>query len=247
MNLFSLILGVGGTIALLRIVQHTTVERRFRWLLAGVLTMTGAILGARIVFVAVYQAYFSTHTQEISRITLGGLSWPGALAGAILFACLTLLIFRLPFLEGFDRLSRMLLPLAGAVWLGAWQVGIAFGQLLPAGTRWGMMLRDESGLTALRVPVQPAAVVSLLLVMGLIEWLIRSAHKDGLKAAVSFFVLSLHSLLFSFMRYDSVQSMYGFRLDTWAAIFFSASACLFLMIVLFKKKTSIATHESGSE
>lgn len=247
MNLYSLILGVGGSIALLRIVSKTSAELRFRWLLTGLITMAGAILGARMVFAAAYQVYFSTHTQEIFRITMGGLSWPGALAGAILFAWLSLLVFRLPHLEGLDRLSRMLLPLATAVWLGGWQAGIAFGQLLPAGTWWGMMLRDESGLTALRVPVQPAAVVSLLLVLGLIEWLLRSTQRDGLKAAVSFFVLSLHCLLFSFMRYDSVQSVFGLRLDTWAAIFFTAFASLFLIIILFKKKIPITSKASESE
>ena len=247
MNSFSLILGVGGSIALLRILQQTSAERRFRWLLAGILTMADAIIGARLGFAAAYHDYFSTHTTEIYRIVSGGLSWPGALAGGLLFALFSLLIFRLPLLKGFDMLSRMLLPLAAAVWLGGWQAGIGFGQLLPAGTWWGMMLRDESGLTALRVPVQPAAVISLLLILGLIEWLIRGATKDGLKAAVSFFVLSLHSLLFSFMRYDSVQRLFGFRLDTLAAILFSVLAVLFLILILFKKKTPIITNEPLSE
>ncbi len=247
MNLFSLILGVGGSIALLRIAQHTSAEKRFRWLLAAVFSMAGAVIGARLGFVAAYHDYFSTHPQEVYLITSGGLSWPGALSGALLFAMLSLFVFRLPLVKGFDLLSRMLLPMAVAVWLGGWQAGIGFGQLLPAGTWWGMMLRDESGLTALRVPVQPVAVVSLLLILGLIEWLIRGAKKDGLKAAVSFFVLSLHSLLFSFMRYDSVQSLYGFRLDTLAAIFFCVVASLFLIIILFKKKTILSTNAPQSE
>ncbi|MRR29289.1 hypothetical protein EG834_02900 [bacterium] len=247
MNLFSLILGVGGSIALLRITQYTTADKRFRWLLAGVLTMAGAVIVARLGFAAAYHDYFSTHPQEIYRITSGGLSWPGALAGALLFAMISFFVFRLPLLKGFDLLSRMLLPMAAAVWLGGWQAGVGFGQLLPAGTWWGMMLRDESGLTALRVPVQPAAVISLLLIMGLIEWLIRGAKKDGLKAAVSFFVLSLHSLLFSFMRYDSVQSLFGIRLDSLAAIFFSVLASLLLIIILFKKKTILSTNAPQSE
>lgn len=247
MNLFSLILGAGGSIALLRVLQHSPAGQRFRWLTAGLISMTGALLGARIGFVAAYDTYFSTHTQEITRITSGGLSWPGALIGAILFAWIALLVFRLPKLAGLDRLSLMLLPLAAAVWLGGWHAGIAFGQLLPAGTWWGMMLRDESGLTALRVPVQPVAVVSLLVVLGLIEWLIRHTKRDGLKAAVSFFVLSLHSLVFSFMRYDSVQNLFGMRLDSWAAIFLTALSCVFMVIMLLKKQTSISTKEIVSE
>lgn len=247
MTLFSLILGAGGSIALLRLLQQSPADRRFRWLTAGVFSLAGALLGARIGFSAAYHTYFSTHAFEISHLTQGGFSWPGALAGAILFACLSLVILRLPFLEGLDRFSRMLLPLATAVWLGGWQAGIAFGQLLPAGTWWGSMMRDESGLTALRVPVQPAAAVSLLLMLGLIELLIRHVKKEGLKAGVTFFVLCLHSLLFSFMRYDSVQSLLGFRLDTWAAIFFSAAACLFLVIILIKKKKLNIPQKTGSE
>jgi prolipoprotein diacylglyceryltransferase len=247
MNLFSLILGAGGSIALLRILQNSPAAQRFRWLMAGLFSMVGALLGARIGFAAAYHSYFSIHTQEIMHVTLGGLSWPGALAGGILFACLALLLFRLPLLIGLDHLSRMLLPIAAAIWLGGWQTGIAFGQLLPSGTWWGLMFRDESGLTALRVPVQPAAVISLLVVLGLIEWLMRQIQKEGLKAGVSFFVLSLHSLLFSFMRYDSVQSLLGLRLDTWAAIFFSIISSLFLAIILIRKKRLISTKETGSE
>jgi prolipoprotein diacylglyceryltransferase len=131
--------------------------------------------------------------------------------------------------------------------LGGWQAGIAFGQLLPSGTWWGAMIRDESGLTALRVPVQPAAAISLLLMLGLIEWLMRQTKKEGLKAAVTFFVLNLHSLLFSFMRYDSVQRLFGIRLDTWAAIFFSVLSILFLATLLLKKKKPVTPQVNETE
>lgn len=247
MNLFSLILGLSGSVALLRILQHSPAEQRFRWLSAGVFSMIGAIVGARIGFIAAYHSYFSTHTKEIIQISSGGLSWPGALIGAILFAWIGILVFRLPRLEGLDRLSLMLLPLGAATWLGGWHTGIAFGQLLPSGTWWGMMLRDESGLTALRVPVQPAAVISLLVVLGLIEWLLRHSKRLGLKAAVSLQVLSLHSLIFSFMRYDSVQIIYGMRLDSWAAVFISIMSSIFMVVILLKKQVPILTKEIVSE
>jgi len=49
------------------------------------------------------------------------------------------------------------------------------------------------------------------------------------------------------MRYDSVQSLFGFRLDTWAALFFSTAACLFLALILIKKKKPIITQTTDSE
>lgn len=236
MNSFSLIVGTGAVVALLRILLEAPAASRIKWLTAGLITQLGALIGARIGFVLACGTYFSTHRIEIVQITKGGLSWPGALAGALLFAWLALRLLRLPLRSGVDLLSRMLLPIAASIWLAGWQAGIAYGQTLPADTWWGLQTADESGLIALRVPVQPAAVLSLLFMMGFCEWLTRSARRDGLKAAVSFAVLSTHSLLFSFMRYDSVQRFFGLRLDALAAILFTLVSLVWLILLLRKPK-----------
>ncbi len=237
MSLFSLIIGIGASFGLLRVVQNAVASDRFRWLTTGLITLAGALIGARAGFVLAFIPYFKTHTNEIIQLTQGGLSWPGALIGAILFAWLALAALRLPKLTGMDRLSRILLPLGTSIWLAGWQAGIAYGQALPAGTWWGMRITDDSGLTALRVPVQPAAVISLILLLGISEWLVRRSEKPGLQAGVMISILTMHSLLFSLMRVDLGQRFFGLRLDSWAAIALFTGSLFFLIIVLFRKTT----------
>lgn len=236
MNLFSVIIGIGASIGLLRVLQKTESGSHLRWLSAALISLAGGLIGSRIGFVAAYQQYFATHVSETYRIDLGGLSWPGALAGAILFSWIALRVLRLPLLEGADRLSRMLLPLSAAVWLAGWQAGIAYGQLLPAGTWWGMLIRDEYGLAALRVPVQPVAVLTLMALLIVCEWLTRNTKQAGFKAAWVILVLTVHCLLFSLMRYDSVQTLFGLRLETWAAIVLALLSILFLVLLTAPRK-----------
>jgi hypothetical protein len=133
----------------------------------------------------------------------------------------------------------MLLPLGTAVWLAGWQAGIAYGQALPAGTWWGMRITDDSGLTAFRIPVQPAAVISLILLLGISEWLVRRSEKPGLQTGVMISILSMHTLLFSLMRVDLGQHFFDLRLDTWAAIFLFTASLVFLIIVLSRTKTKV--------
>ncbi len=230
--LFSLILGVGASLGLLRLLE----KAHLRWLCAGLIALAGALLGARAGFVIAYAPYFKMHPQEITQLQAGGLSWPGALAGFILFSILALFLLKLPRLEGLDRFSRLLLPMVVAIWLAGWQAGIAYGQALPARTWWGAWITDDSGMNALRVPLQPAAVLSALLLLGIGEALTRGLKRHGVKAALLLSLLSLHCLLFSLMRVDAVQSFLTLRLDTWASAFFLAGSLLFLLILLLQKK-----------
>jgi len=59
--------------------QHTR-----RLLDFGLLTLLGAMLGARAFYVALHGVYFSTRPLEALQFWQGGLAWPGAAAGALL-------------------------------------------------------------------------------------------------------------------------------------------------------------------
>ena len=235
MTAFSLLIGLGASLGLLRVLQTAPASSRTRWLTAGLITQAGALIGARAGFVITNPNYFKTHNVEIVNLSTGGLSWPGALAGALLIGWLSLILLKLPMLEGFDRLSRLLLPLALFTWLGCWQAGIAYGRPLMAGTRWGMLMTDESGMQTLRLPLQPLAAVSLIFLMGTAELLLRNASRPGLKAGMIGLVFSLHALLISIFRVDPVQHWLSYRLDSWAALLFCLVMLVFLIFILARK------------
>jgi prolipoprotein diacylglyceryltransferase len=187
-NLFSILIGLGASLGLLRVLQVSPRETRLRWQAAGLITLAGSLIGARVGFLIAYREYFTTHPQEIPRLDLGGLSWPGAVAGALLFAWLgfKLLGFSTRTVSTASGVccSHGRRRLAGGV------VGtVAYGRPLPAGTWWGLLMPDDAGLVTLRLPLQPLALLSLLLLLPLTETLTRKSKKKGVKAAASFFHL----------------------------------------------------------
>lgn len=234
----SLILGLGASAGLLRLLQAADASRRIRWLLAGLFTLLGALMGARLGFALLFHEYFRSAGIEIINPGLGGLYWPGAAAGAILFAWLGCSLLRLPRRIGLDRLSRLLLPLGIAAWLAAWQFGVAYGTTLPSGTWWGTMALDEGGNTALRAPVQPAAILSLMVLILLMERVVRKNPVPGLTAGTIGIVFFIHTFVFSFMRADPTRVFAGWRWDTWTALIFISASVVFLLVILRLNKTT---------
>jgi prolipoprotein diacylglyceryltransferase len=118
-------------------------------------------------------------------------------------------------------------------WLGCWAAGSAYGTTLEPGTWWGMMMVDESGVISLRVPLQPIASITLFIVMSLVEWKARNMG-CGFTFGWVGLILSLHTLVFSFLRSDAVQILFGLRLDTWLAMLLVAGFTIFI-VILYKK------------
>ena len=243
MSLFSIILGFGASLGLLRILRRSPAAEQVRWLFAGLIVLAGGLVGARIGFVLTHFHYFQNNISESIHLELGGLSWPGAVIGSLVFALAGVGILHKPYIKILDQLSALLLPVATAVWLGCWQAGVAYGQILESGTWWGILARDESGVTALRVPVQPAAALSLILFLSMAELFLEKKKTPGLKAGITSLVFSLHSLLFSLMRADPVQEILNLRLDTWASILLILASVVFLLLSSRTKSRS-ASHGS---
>ena len=220
MSLFSLLIGLGASLALLRLAFTVAEEQRIRWLLYGLAVLTGALLGARLAFVLEHLAYYSTRQNEIFNFRAGGLWWPGAVAGGLLVILVIGIVRKHKILETFDKFSVFLLPLSVSFWLAAWSAGVAYGTRLDPSVWWGMPMLDISGVTAPRVPVQPAAAFTILLLLGAIEWIWKKPSPAGRRMALLMLVLSIHTLLFSIMRADPVQPILGIRLDVWASILF---------------------------
>ena len=84
MTIFSLLLALAAVLGLVWIMVDPPLRLRNASLTAAVLVMLAALIGGRVAYVAPNGEYFQNHLIEIPQVGLGGLAWPGALAGAVL-------------------------------------------------------------------------------------------------------------------------------------------------------------------
>ena len=241
MSSFSLLIGLGASVALLRLVFATPDENRIIRLLQGLMLQAVALLGARLAFILAHVTYFSTRKNEILNFNAGGLWWPGAVIGALLVIVTIGILQNGKLKEMLDRFSVFLLPLGVSFWLASWWAGVAYGARLGASVWWWMPMLDNTGVIALRVPLQPVAACTLLLILCAIEWRWRKPVPKGRRMGVLMVVLSVHTLLFSLLRADPVQAFLGIRMDVWASILFAITAVVLLGFTfeVKSKKTQI--------
>jgi phosphatidylglycerol:prolipoprotein diacylglycerol transferase len=232
LNTFSLILAVGASFGLFRIALTSRSSQRTVWLLAGLISLLGALIGARIGYVLEHLHYFSAYPGQIASIWLGGLTWEGALTGSLLSLLIIRKFWQWSFFTLLDKLSMLLLPIGVAGWLACWQAGVAYGETLPVAAWWGIETLDESGLLALRTPVQPLAAISLVVFLGFVELATNQSKLTGWKGSLNCLVFSADMLLFSFLRADPVQTCGGLRFETWAAMVYTLSGIAALLWIL---------------
>ena len=251
MNGYSLWVGLGATVGLWRVWRSAPQRQGQVWLNIGLFVLLAALAGARAFYVWLNWEFFSTRPIEAINLPTGGLSWPGAVAGA----AFTIIAFALAYrtqrgerparvplgLLG-DRLYPLLPPLAVSAWLGCWQIGAAYGAPLPAGTWWGLRMPDESGLMGLRFPLQPLAALILLLFFFVLETRIKPLRPPGRLSGLAFAGLLLHLLAVSLLTSAPAPTWNGTRVDTWFAIVYLAafavlSAVNSLVIRIWKKQS----------
>ncbi len=235
LNAFSLILTTGASIGLVRIALASRPSQRTVWLLAGLLTLAAGLIGARLGYVLLHLNYFSKHILESFAFWRGGLTWEGALGGALLSLLLAKKIWQWSYFSLLDRLSLLLLPVGVAGWLACWQSGAAYGQTLPVDAWWGMQAVDETGLAALRTPLQPLGAISLLVFMGFTELVILQNKTVGWMGSLACLVFSADMLLLSFLRAEPVQRWLGLRPDSWAGILFTLAGTAAVLFILYRE------------
>jgi len=237
-SLFSLLLGVGASFGLLWLTTAVPAAQRLHWLLAALLTLLGALIGARAGYVLEHLAYFSAHAGEMMRFWLGGLTWEGGLAGGLLTVPLVVRWWKWPFLLVIDQLSRLLFPLGVAGWAGCWLTGLGYGTSLGGNFWWGMQTLDESGQLSLRTPVQPVAMLSLLVFLGVLElWLSRHSETPrGRRGLATWLIFNATMLPFTFLRADPAPGWLGLRAETWLAMVYTLLGILGTIRFLLMKR-----------
>ena len=187
---------------------------------AGWFALGGGLLGARLGYVAWHWPYYQQQPWEIFQTWQGGLSGPGAWAGALLGLLFAARLTGLPLGLLADRLLPLASCLAASAWLGCWLTGSAYG--LPGDSLWAALpAPDETGRIAQRLPVQ---VVGLLSSLGLLALLdlrrsyFRSRLRDGLQAGLWLAAQGLLLWGLSYLRADPTPLWQGLRLDAWGGL-----------------------------
>lgn len=239
MNVFTITLGVGAGLGLLRVSR----QRSGQWLDAGLLVLLCALIGARLGFALENLGYYAAHPAEIMTFSQGGLALGGAVAGWVAGLLLSAAIHRTAVLRLSDWLYPLIPPLAVAGFLGCWLAGVAYGPQLPPGTWWGIPAPDESGLVALRWPLQPAAATALLLFYGLMEQLAPLPRPSGWLASLAATWLVAVALVVSLLRADPVPPWGPFHAETLEFLVLLASFLgLFAALTFISRKPHDARY-----
>ena len=233
--LFSLLLGFGAALGLLWVgLQSPGRDEALKAVNAGLVALFGGLLVGRLAYVATHWHYFQSQRGEIPQIFLGGLAWPGALAGGVL----AVIIYAALTSQSAGRLLDALLPLLGMVvfstWLACWLEGCAYGPT--AQSWWALPARNEWGEIARRVPVQLIGAVSVLLTLLLADRFRERMPLSGQVGMLALCALAAQLFGLSFLRADSAPSWQGLHLESWAALGLAACFVLAFAVITLSQK-----------
>ncbi len=215
------------------------------WLLAGreqehfidsgiILSLT-ILLGSRLSFVIRDFSYFQEHPLEIPQFWLGGLSWPGAVLGAILGILLVHLIWKEPLGEIFDGYLAYYGLLAAGIWLAGWGTQSGYG---PTTESWfGIPVKDIFGMVKERWPLPIlGAVLSAGWTAGVIFFPLKRHRNPGFRGMVGAAGLILLNGIGSLFRVDPAPSLWGIRLESWISTLLLAGILAFFYLIRLEDK-----------
>jgi prolipoprotein diacylglyceryltransferase len=236
LTIFSVLLALGAALGLIWIAWETPRSEQSTYLNTGIWVLVGVLVCGRVAYVIVHWEYFQDHVLEIPQVWLGGLAWPGALAGGLFSIVLVSWIKGIPLGSLADGMLPLLVSLSVAVWLGCIFVGCAYGPEVDGW--WGLPTRDEWGDNKNRLPLQ---LIVVLLTIGLFWGIERlRQHRQGLvpglAACLGLGGLSLSLLSASLLRADPYPLYNSIRLETWAALLFLGVAILSGGVTILKSR-----------
>ncbi|UYG98068.1 prolipoprotein diacylglyceryl transferase [Cytobacillus firmus] len=136
-HLFGVMIGIGVLVGLLLFIKEAKSRKiNHKLLLDGVIySLLGGIIGARIVYVVIYNpSYYIVNPIEILFIQNGGLSIHGGIAGGLLVGFLFLKKHKLPIWETLDVVAPSLILAQGISRIGCDVFGGPISSALP----WGI-------------------------------------------------------------------------------------------------------------
>jgi phosphatidylglycerol:prolipoprotein diacylglycerol transferase len=209
---------LGVAVALAALYWRAPAGKNTRWLDAGLASMVGGLIGARLVYVAANADFYLAHLEEVVQVWQGGLAWPGAplgaLAGAWIYARRTGEALG-PIL---DALAVPIALLSVLAWGGCLAAGCAYGFEVAPGQLPAWLTSfapDLYGLVVPRFATQALGIALSLLMLAAVAGQQRGRRWPA--GAYGLYALSMVALIMfglSFTRGDPAPLVRGFRLDS---------------------------------
>ncbi len=208
--------------------------------------LIAAIVGSRLLQVAVEYQYYSQHPIEIFEIWKGGLVFYGGFIGALLTAIWYLKKHSLPVWKIGDALAPSIALGQAFGRIGCFSAGCCYGE--PTNLPWAVTFTNPNSLAILNVPLHPSQLYESFgaFMIFLVLFLYRKKIKfDGQLFWIYAMAYSVLRFTLEFWRGDAERGFFniaGFYLSTsqWVAI------AAFLVSVVFLTKLGAASRGKGA-
>lgn len=219
----SLLLAVG----ILAVRARRRIARVYLWLDGALLALILGVLGGRVGYVVAHWDYFQDRPDQILRVWSGGLSWHGALLGAVVGLAVGCAVRRLRFWRLADEVSLVAPLVAAGAWLGCLAAGCAYGREVQTAHWLVTDLPDLFGIWALRYNVQLMGI-GLSLAVGFVLWALPGQLPAGAKSGLFLLLFASGLALLDTLRADTVPIWGACRVDVLLDLAFAASGALVL-------------------
>lgn len=237
---FTLFLGLAlaGSVALVgyQLSQRASLGAVFDAFLGALI---GAAVGGRLAHVALNWTYFSRHTDEIIRLSSGGMSWHGALAGGLVGLALVARWRRLPWRPLLGALAPVLPLVALGVWYGCWAASCGYGAEVDTLARhpsWAVReAPDVYGIIAPRYDTQRFGMALSLACLLLAAAPVATKALAGARFWIVLLLFSTGMFAIGFFRGDAAPVIAGLRADQWLDLAVIA-LCLPALVVWWARR-----------
>jgi prolipoprotein diacylglyceryltransferase len=173
-----------------------------------------SLIGSRAGFVIRNLDYFLIYPGKIPQFWLGGLTWSGALMGAVVALIGIHLIWKNPLGDLLDSYLPLIGAVSTAIWITSWWTGTGYG---PETSAWfGISVQDMFGITAARWPFPVlGALLSAGWIAAAIFFPFKRGQKAGLRGLMGLVGLLAIELIFSFFMADPAPLWWGLRRESW--------------------------------
>ncbi|RMF87923.1 MAG: prolipoprotein diacylglyceryl transferase [Nitrospirae bacterium] len=205
-------------------------DRVMDWMFWGIV---GAIVGARLLYVALDWRYYLAHPLQIVAVWNGGLVFYGGVAGGLVASLLYLVPRRLPVWTCADLVAPALALGQGIGRWGCLAAGCCYGR--PTHLPWAIRFHDPAGLAPKGVPLHPTQLYDSAAGFLLFGFLWAFRRRKRFEGQVMLLYLMLYSVARStveLFRGDAERGLFfGGRLSTSqliSAVVFAAALLLYL-------------------